>query len=163
MAKRGGARPGAGRPAKDPWRDIVLGGEIDAALRWLAAQRRLRAQRQSAWVQFVLREIEAADTAARRKIGASDGPLVPGGKAARFVLEERKKAWDQATQRGPKKRNERRVCRVYDKRVSAWLIARIARRHGVSADVARAALAAWRKSLGAMPEARRAPYTDGEG
>ncbi len=163
MIKRGGARPGAGRPAKDPWRDIVLGGEIDAALRWLAAQRRLRAQRQSAWAKSVLREIEAADAQTRRDHDLGAGPLEPGSPGLLAVIAARKNAWDLASQRGPKKRNERRVCRAYDKRLTVWLVSRIARRHGVSVAAARAALTAWRKALGAMPKARRAPYTEGEG
>lgn len=164
MTKRGGARPGAGRPAQDPWRDISLGGEIDAALKWVSSQRRLRAQRQSAWVQFVLRQIEAADAQTRRDHGLGEGPLEPGSSGLLAVIAARKNAWDRATKRRPAKRKDRPASRLYDKRLSAWLMARIARRYGVSADVARAALAAWRKASAARPKhTPQGPYTDDEG
>jgi hypothetical protein len=40
--------------------------------------------------------IETADAAARREIGASEYPLVPGGKAVRFVSEARRLSWKRA-------------------------------------------------------------------
>ncbi len=146
-SRRGGARPGAGRPAVDPWRDIALGGELDAVLTWVATQQRLRAQRKSAWSRFLLAAMDAAEVQARRALGLPQGPLMPGSEGLHAILAARQAAWTDVVEnrRGPSRRAYRARRRIYDKKLQAWLTARIARRHGATPAVARKALSRWRK------------------
>lgn len=140
---KGGIRPNAGRRPVHYLLKLRVGAGIASKLDWIAEQRRLRGQARSGWARHMLNATHAAEARTRTELGLAAGALGP--EARPLIAQARKAAYDVALRTAPQRQRARVQSRVYDKRLTGWIINRVAREHGITARTAREYYGWWRK------------------